>query len=160
MVASEDLGGTDVYGWLLASAGLGAVAGALLAGRWRPRRPGLAAMLWLLPSGLALLTLIGPAPLPLVAASAVIGGLGEAIFDIYWNTGVQRDVPDHVLARVFSLDFFGSLALMPLGYALTGPAVEAFGRDAVLIFGVAVVLVTTLPLLAIDSVRRFSSKPA
>lgn len=160
VVASEDLGGTDVYGWLLASAGLGAMAGALLAGRWRPRRPGLAAMLWLLPSGLALLTLIGPAPLAVIAASAVVGGMGEALFDIYWNTGVQRDVPDHVLARVFSLDFFGSLALMPLGYALTGPAVEAFGREAVLIFGVAVVLVTTVPLLAIDSVRRFSSRPA
>jgi MFS family permease len=58
---------------------------------------------------------------------------------------------------VFSLDYVGSLALMPLGYALTGPAVDALGRDAVLVFGTAVVLVSTLPLLAVPSVRRFAT---
>ena len=160
VVAADDLGGTDVYGWLLAASGVGAMIGALVAGRWRPRRAGLVAMLGLLPSGLALLTLIGPSPVLLVGIASLIGGLGVSIFDVFWNTGVQRDVPDRLLARVFSLDYFGSLALMPLGYALTGPAVEAFGREAVLIFGFAVVVITTLPLLAIDSVRRFSSKPA
>lgn len=59
---------------------------------------------------------------------------------------------------MFSLDFFGSLALMPLGYALTGPAVDALGRDAVLVFGAVVVVVTLVPLLAIPSVRAFSSR--
>ena len=133
-------------------------------GRRARRRPlaaaaaGLVGMLALLPAGLALLTLMGPAPLAVVAAATVVGGAGEAIFDVYWTSGVQRDVPDRLLARVFSLDYFGSLALMPLGYALTGPAVEAVGRDAVILFGVGVVVVTTLPLLAIPSVRRFSTK--
>lgn len=158
VIATDELGGTEVYGWLLASMGLGAMAGALVAGRWRPRLPGLVGMLALLPAGLALLTLMGPAPLAVVAAATVVGGAGEAIFDVYWTSGVQRDVPDRLLARVFSLDYFGSLALMPLGYALTGPAVEAVGRDAVILFGVGVVVVTTLPLLAIPSVRRFSTK--
>jgi hypothetical protein len=46
---------------------------------------------------------------------------------------------------------------MPLGYALTGPAVDALGRDAVLVFGTAVVLVSTLPLLAVPSARRFAT---
>jgi MFS family permease len=158
VIANEDLGGTEVYGWLLAVAGVGAMAGALLAGRWRPRLPGLVAMLALLPSALTLLVLIGPAPLAVVGASVLLGGAGEAVFDIYWNSGLQRDVPDRLLARVFSLDFFGSLALMPLGYALTGPAVDALGRDTVLVFGAVVVVTTLLPLLAIPSVRRFSSR--
>ena len=70
------------------------MAGALLAGRWRPRLPGLVAMLALLPSGLALLTLIGPGAAAGGRRRRVVGGAGEAIFDIYWNSGVQRDVPD------------------------------------------------------------------
>lgn len=129
------------------------------AGRGPPRLPGLVAMLALLPSAFTLLVLIGPAPLVVVALSVLVGGAGEAVFDIYWNSCVQRDVPDRLLARVFSLDFFGSLALMPLGYALTGPAVDALGRDAVLVFGAVVVVVTLVPLLAIPSVRAFSSRP-
>lgn len=94
VIANDDLGGTQVYGWLLATAGVGAMAGALIAGRWRPRLPGLVAMLALLPSAFTLLVLIGPAPLVVVALSVLVGGAGEAVFDIYWNSCVQRDVPD------------------------------------------------------------------
>lgn len=160
VVATEELGGSDVYGALLAVVGIGSVAGALLAARWRPRLPGAVALVALLPSGFMMLVLLGPAPLILVGLAVLLSGVGEAIFDVYWTTGVQRDVPDRLLARVFSLDYVGSLALMPVGYALTGPAVDLVGRDAVLAFGTAVVLVTTLPLLAMPSMRRFSSRPA
>jgi DHA3 family tetracycline resistance protein-like MFS transporter len=157
IVASDELGGTDVYGALLAVMGVGAIVGAVVAARWRPRLPGLVSLLALVPPGLALLVLIGPAALPIVGAACLIAGVGEALFEVYWVTGLQRDVPNRLLARVSSLDYVGSLALLPLGFALTGPAVDAFGRDAVLIFGVAVALVTTVPLLFVASVRRFSS---
>jgi hypothetical protein len=157
IVASDELGGTDVYGALLAVMGVGAIVGAVVAARWRPRLPGLVSLLALVPPGLALLVLIGPAALPIVGAACLIAGVGEALFEVYWVTGLQRDVPNRLLARVSSLDYVGSLALLPLGFALTGPAVDAFGRDAVLIFGVVVALVTTVPLLFVASVRRFSS---
>jgi hypothetical protein len=49
---------------------------------------------------------------------------------------------------------------MPVGLALAGPATDAFGADAVLIAGAVVAAVTTLPLLAMASVRRMSSAPA
>jgi len=156
VIATTELGGADVFGALLAVDGVGAIVGALLAARWRPRLPGVVALIALLPSGFVLLTLIGPAPLAVVGIWVLLSGVGEAVFDVYWTTGIQRDVPEHLLARVFSLDYVGSLALMPLGYALTGPAVDAFGRDAVLVVGTAVVLVSTLPLLAVPSVRRFA----
>jgi MFS family permease len=157
VIATTELGGADVFGALLAVDGVGSIAGALLAARWRPRLPGVVALIALLPSGFVLLTLIGPAPLVVVGIWVLLSGVGESIFEVYWTTGIQRDVPEHLLARVFSLDYVGSLALMPLGYALTGPAVDALGRDAVLVFGTAVVLVSTLPLLAVPSVRRFAT---
>lgn len=52
-----------------------------------------------------------------------------------WVTAPQRDVPGHLLARVFALDDLGSFAFLPVGRALAGPAVGAFGTDAVLVVG-------------------------
>jgi membrane protein required for beta-lactamase induction len=43
---------------------------------------------------------------------------------VIWGTLLQRRVPPHLLGRVSSLDFFVSLALMPLSMALAGPAAE------------------------------------
>lgn len=94
-------------------------------------------------------------PLAALIAILVLAGSGEAVFDILWTTGLQRDVPDELLSRVFSLDWFGSLALLPVRLALTGPAVDGLGREPVLLSGAFVALATLLPLLASDSVRRF-----
>jgi hypothetical protein len=41
---------------------------------------------------------------------------------VIWGTLLQRRVPPHLLGRVSSLDFFVSLALMPVSMALAGPA--------------------------------------
>ena len=48
-----------------------------------------------------------------------------------------REVPAEYQARVFSIDYMGSLGLMPLGMALAGPMVSVFGEKELLI-GVAV----------------------
>jgi hypothetical protein len=40
---------------------------------------------------------------------------------------LQRRVPPHLLGRVSSMDFFVSLALMPVSMALAGPVGEAIG---------------------------------
>ena len=40
-------------------------------------------------------------------------GFGVAM----WETMLQELVPDHLLSRVVSLDFFGSFGLMPVGLA-------------------------------------------
>jgi hypothetical protein len=44
-----------------------------------------------------------------------------------WGTLLQRRVPPHLLGRVSSLDFFVSLALMPVSMALAGPVAEQLG---------------------------------
>ena len=43
-------------------------------------------------------------------------GFGVAL----WETMLQELVPEHLLARVVSLDFFGSFGLMPIGLAIWG----------------------------------------
>ena len=159
IVATEELGGIEVYGWLLSIFGVGAVAGGLVAGSIRPRMPGTVAVLGLIPFGLTMFALAGPAPVWLIALSLVAVGIGEQIFTVLWVTAIQREVPDRLLARVFSLDWLGSLALMPVGLALAGPATDLFGREEVLVAGGVVAITTTLPLLLLPSVRRFSTAP-
>jgi len=156
IVAKDELGGVQVYGFLLAVLGVGSIAGALVAGRIKPRLPGLVGLLWLIPFGFVMFALAGPAPVWVIAALLLLMGVGEQIFSVLWVTAVQREVPDRLLSRVFSLDYLGSLALLPVGLALAGPAADLFGRTEFLIFGGFVAIVTIAPLLLMPSVRAFS----
>ena len=46
---------------------------------------------------------------------------------VLWGTLLQRRVPPAMLGRVSSLDFFVSLALMPVSMAIAGPVGETIG---------------------------------
>jgi len=52
-----------------------------------------------------------------------------------WNTLMMQFVPESKLARVSSLDFFGSFALVPVGYALTASVAGLFAPSTLLIAG-------------------------
>nr|AKA59422.1 integral membrane efflux protein [uncultured bacterium AB_1383] len=157
--ARERLGGAEAYGWTLAAMGVGALAGSLAGGRIRARRVGVVAIAGALTiagsvAGLALL------PLPGVLAAWAVGGAGVTLFNVLWATAMQRDVPEHLLARVMALNWFGIQGLMPLGYALAGPAVAAFGSRAVLLAGAVLALVVTpLPLLVRGGATFSSREP-
>ena len=62
----------------------------------------------------------------MVVASFTVGFTG-ATAEVIWGTLLQRRVPSHLLGRVSSLDFFVSLALLPLSMALSGPVGEWIG---------------------------------
>ena len=42
-----------------------------------------------------------------------------------WETTLGRLIPPHALSRVTSLDWFTTVGLMPLGYAVAGPLADA-----------------------------------
>lgn len=142
------LGGPAAYGAASAAVGLGSIVGALAAAKVRSGRPGLVALagLFLLStSWIALATL----PLAGVIVFWAVGGMGVAVFNVLWMTALQRDVPGYLIGRVLSLDMLGSMALMPVGFALTGPLTTALGPRTLLIAaGVLVVAVVPLALLA------------
>jgi MFS family permease len=82
----------------------------------------------------------------MVAASLVLG-LTDAAAMVIWGTLLQRRVPTHLLGRVSSLDFFVSLALMPVSMALAGPIGERIGIPAA--FAVAAVVPPVLAVAAL-----------
>lgn len=160
LISRRELGGDQVFGAALACFSAGGLLGALAAIRWRPRRPGLVGLLGLLPFALVPLALLHPFAAWAVLAAYFAAGLGIEPFMVFWQVALQREIPRERLARVTSLDWMCSLALLPLGLALTGPAVNAFGEGPVLWVGVVVELVPTLFLLLVPGMVGFRTPPA
>lgn len=134
---------------------LGALAGAVVISRWRPRRQGWAALIGLACYGFAPLSLLFPVHPALVIAAYVVAGLGIELFNVPWFTATQREVEPGKLARVSSLDFLFSYGLAPAGLALIAPAIDQFG--AVPVLAVCAVICFAAPGVAalVPSARDF-----
>ncbi|MGH8932109.1 MAG: MFS transporter [Egibacteraceae bacterium] len=157
IVAREQLGGDAAYGIVLSLYAAGGLAAALLTARWRPREPGLVSMLSLVLLAGVSLALLFPLSLAWVGAWHAIGAFGVEIYVILWTTALQREVPEELLGRVMALDQLGALALLPLGFALSGPLIEVVPRAPLLLAGSAAVLLSVVGALAVPGVRRFST---
>jgi len=72
---------------------------------------------------------------PVMAVALFVVGLADGVGVVIWGTLLQRRVPTEMLGRVSSLDFFVSLAFMPLSVALAGPLSKIVPVE--LIFAVA-----------------------
>jgi predicted MFS family arabinose efflux permease len=142
-------GGADDYGLALASFGVGGAAGALAISSGRLPRRYLTVMLLMWGLGALPFAAVGLAN-SLWVVCALLFAVGAAFSAglVIWGTLLQRRVPDGLRGRVSSLDFFVSLALMPVSMALAGPAGAAFGLAAVfLVAGVAPVFLAAATIL-------------
>jgi MFS family permease len=131
---SRDRYGTEaVLAGALTAYTLGALAGAVLMARWRPRAAGWTGLFGLALYGFAPLSLLLPVHPFVVIGVYAIAGLGIDLFNVPWFTATQREVEPSKLARVSSLDFLMSYGLAPIGLAFIAPAISAYGTGAVLI---------------------------
>ncbi|MFC0506090.1 MFS transporter [Micromonospora costi] len=155
-VAVHRLGGEGVWLLMLQAGAVGMLAGSLIAGRIRPRRPVLTANLGLATyaAPLVLLAVAAPAPAIVVAYGVALTALGY--LNPVWETVVQSQFPPHVLARVTSYDWLVSLGAMPLGYALAPLAARVWGEPAPLAVAGALVLVACAGTALVPDVRRLA----
>lgn len=116
---------------LLAVGAGGAIASILVASLRLPRRY-LTVMIVMWTAGCVPMVVFGLADSlwPMVAAGFVVGGLFSAP-QVIWGTLLQRRVPPALLGRVTSLDFFVSLAFMPVSMTLAGPVSVVAGLTPV-----------------------------
>ncbi|MFH9953421.1 MFS transporter [Streptomyces roseolus] len=145
--------GSAVYGALMAVNGAGSALGGLLALRIRPRRPlasGAVALLGL-PVNLALLGL--GAPVAALAAGQFVAGTAFAYWLVMWSTAVQTHVPQEALNRMHAYDVAGSLLMMGVGRALSGPVAGVVGTEAVLLAGAGIAVLVVAALLAVRPIR-------
>jgi hypothetical protein len=137
------------------------LVGVAIAIRIRPKRPMRLGMILTFPLALAPALLGVHAPLYIVAAGALIGGLCIDIFGVLWETSMQREVPAAALSRVSSYDALGSLMFGPIGLGLAGLLVTWYGPRHALFVAAAAVVVPTAVALCVPSVRNMRwSQPA
>lgn len=153
-VAQESLGGSSAWAVIATSMGLGALIGGAIALSIRPRRPLLVGegIVILIAVPLALLAL--PASTAVIALGALVSGVVTSIAAILFETAWVQHVPPPVRTRVSAYDWFGSLALEPLGLAVVGPIAVAIGTSETLWLSAAIVTFTLVAVYSIPSVRR------
>jgi MFS family permease len=155
-VAKDHLGGAAGWGTILAIESLGAVVGGLFALRLRVKRPLVASELLVMPAGLLLASLAVPLPLPGVALVGFLTGVGFALGETLYVTAFQRNIPAHALSRISSFDWFGSVALNPIGYALIGPIAAAPGTSQTLYIAAMLNVLVCLSVVLVPSVRHIT----
>jgi MFS family permease len=100
VVAKESLGGAPAWGTILAGFAAGSVAGGIVMLRLRFRRPLAVACLTLVVVAAPLMGLAVVAPTAVITAGAFLGGWSFAMFQVLWDTTMQREIPPELLARV------------------------------------------------------------
>jgi MFS family permease len=119
LVREEWAGGVGSYGLLFALQGVGMVIGSVVLGQTAPTRRRGALIYSLFVANSVFGALLGLSPWYGGAAVLQIGRgfcIGFAI--TLWDTMLMQRVPSHMLSRVISMDWFGSLGLLPAGLAL------------------------------------------
>ncbi|QES57102.1 MFS transporter [Streptomyces venezuelae] len=159
-LVSRDRYGT---GWVMAAAmtayTVGALGGALVTARRRPRSQGWSAFAGLACYGFAPLSLMVPVHPAVVIAAYVVAGIGIELFNVPWFTATQREVAPDKLARVSSLDFLLSYGLAPAGLALIAPAAGTFGVAPVLAVCAAACFLVPAAAALVPTARHFGRTP-
>ena len=135
--------GARMYGFILAFFGMGSALGALAVSSRRLPRRYLSVMMAMWSLGSIPLVVVGfTSSFPLMAVATFVIGVTDGAGMVIWGTLLQRRVPTEMLGRVSSLDFFVSLAFMPVSFAIVGPLSKVVSMETIfLVAGLAPVRV-------------------
>jgi MFS family permease len=153
VIADAQLGGAAAWGLILTGGAIGGVIGGLLALRVRPRRPLLVGFAIMSLIALQPLSLVGPAPVLLIAGAFLLGfGAGE-LTNTWWFTMLQQHVPEHARSRVSSYDWLVSFIFQPLGFLTVGPLSQAIGPTPTLLGAASLILLADIAVTLQPSIR-------
>lgn len=161
IVRNEMGGSARDLGFILAVGGLGAILAAIvMAHRAQPRRHvTFMYAVWtvstLAVAGYGLSRYAWQA----MIAAFVFNAL-EAAGTIVWATTKQRLVPNRLLGRVSSFDWFISIGLIPVSYALTGPLAAWLGARTTLVLAGVFGAIATAAFLFLPGMRNTERSPA
>lgn len=142
--------GARTYGFILAFFGMGSALGALAVSSGRLPRRYLTVMMAMWGLGSIPLVVVGfTSSFTWMAVATFVVGVTDGAGMVIWGTLLQRRVPTEMLGRVSSLDFFVSLAFMPLSFAIVGPLSKVVTMQTIfLVAGIAPVILAAIALVA------------
>jgi MFS family permease len=153
LVAQRHLGGAPTWAAIAIGYAVGALAGAGITLRWRPRRP-LAAAYGVSLALAPILVLLGAlAPVWALVAAGLAAGAQASVYNTLTTTAMQAEVPRHLLSRASAIVTLGGLLAVPAGMSLAGVAADAIGTADVLEIAAGWVLVSATAALAAPSSR-------
>ncbi|MGW4650945.1 MFS transporter [Kitasatospora sp. NPDC004289] len=158
VIAKERLGGADAWGLALAAFSAGLFLSGFLMVRWQPARILLAGNHGVFLFAAPAYALVLEAPLWLLCAAMFTSGLGVTVFGVNWMIALQQEIPSELFSRVSAYDYFGSIALAPVGTALAGPAASLLGMRNALWLCALAMTVLAVAVLAESQVRTLRRK--
>jgi MFS family permease len=131
--------GVGAYGLVFSLIGAGMIVGAVLFGQLNPRRRRglLSYLIWMLNSVLVIVFALSPW-YPLAVGAAFLRGICIGFGVAVWETMLMELVPQHMLSRVVSLDWFGSLGLTPFGLLLVGAVSDLAAPGTIIALGACI----------------------
>jgi predicted MFS family arabinose efflux permease len=154
-IAKHELGGAGAWGTVVTGEGIGALAGAILGLRVRPRRPWIVLCAVFALSAVQSTLLAAHVSFVAIAFAAVIAGFSFSLGTVLFDTGVQHAIAPDKLSRVSAYNWMCAMVFLPLGYALAGPIAAGVGMSAYLVFGAAWIVTTTLVVFMVPAVRNY-----
>jgi MFS family permease len=133
ILAEDKLDGARSWGIIQGGFAVGALCGGLLALRWKPARAPLAIAVAIVVASLQPLIIALGGETLLIATLIAASGAAIVFAIAVWDTTLQQRVPERLLSRVSSFDFFASVGSLPIGMALVGPVAVALGTQATMI---------------------------
>ncbi|HWO82275.1 MAG TPA: MFS transporter [Solirubrobacterales bacterium] len=159
VVSNESLNGSSSWALIMALFGAGGLLGAAAALSLRPRRPLLVGEGLICLIAIPALLLAIPASTAAIAIGALVSATTVGFGEVVYDTVVAQHVPPESLSRVIAYDWFGALALEPIGLALVGPMAAGLGASTTLYLGAAAVTVCQACVLLVPGVRRLEFRP-
>jgi MFS family permease len=158
-VAEDSLGGSSAWALIAALFGVGGLLGGGLSLAIRPRRPLLVSEVFVIFLATPVVLLAFPAPTAAIAIGALVSGTTLGLAEVLYETAVAQNIPPESLSRVVAYDWFGSLALEPLGLALVGPLAAGIGVSTTLLLGAATITLCQAMVILVPGVRRLEYHP-
>ncbi|MGR6919427.1 MFS transporter [[Actinomadura] parvosata] len=130
--ATRYLDGAVGWGLVTSAIGIGLACGSITSPLFPPTRVGRLMCLAPIPVALPLIGMATGAPLLALAGAGALTGAGGTLQLIAWTSYLQQAIPAEQLSRIVATNALIATLLVPVAYAMAGPAAEVVGVRGVL----------------------------
>jgi MFS family permease len=148
------------WGLVSACGSVGAIVGAFASVKLAPRHPLYGAFVATTLVAVPIAARARPLPWEAIAVGWGFGMGAIALGNTWWETTLQRSIPEHVFSRVRSYDILVSFVFMPVGMVVLGPIADAVGFERTLLAAAVVTAVTNVAVAFTPAVRAVTAAPA
>jgi MFS family permease len=153
VISRREFDSNTPFALAAAAFSVGSIISALLCVRIKVKHEGYVSIFVWMFIIIAPLALAFPVSETFVVIAYLLAGFSVGPWEAWWSSAVQREVPQHLQGRVFSIDHMGSAGLMPIGMALIGPAVALFGEKELLIGASIFHVLISFAILGVPGVK-------